>query len=71
VPTRVAMLYIYYCRTEKKAVSGGGGDGGHVLKDTTGRGVTAPILRSPPSSATPGYHDPIIGVSGIYVCLLL
>ena len=37
-------MYVYYCRTYEKAVSGGGGGGGggeegeHVLKDPTSRG---------------------------------
>ena len=34
-------LYVYYCRTYEKAVSGGGEreKGGHVLRDTTSRGL--------------------------------
>ena len=34
-------MYVYYCRTYEKAVSGGGerGKGGHVLRDTTSRGL--------------------------------
>ena len=33
--------YVYYCRTYEKAVSGGGEreKGGHVLRDTTSRGL--------------------------------
>jgi len=31
---RWASVYVYYWRTCKKAVCGGGGNGGHVLKDT-------------------------------------
>jgi len=33
---------VYYCRTYEKAVNGGRGEkekGGHVLKDTTSRGL--------------------------------
>ena len=32
-------MYVYYCRTYEKAVSGGGEreKGGHVLRDTTSR----------------------------------
>ena len=34
-------MYVYYCRTYEKAVSGGGEreKGGHVLRDTTSRGL--------------------------------
>ena len=34
-------IYVYYCRTYEKAVSGGGEreKGGHVLRDTTSRGL--------------------------------
>jgi len=33
-------MYVYYCRTYEKAVSGvERGKGGHVLKDTTSRGL--------------------------------
>ena len=36
-------MYVYYCRTYEKAVSGGGEGlrekGGHVLRDTTSRGL--------------------------------
>ena len=36
-------MYVYYYRTYKKAVSGGGEreKGGHVLRDTTSRGQAA------------------------------
>ena len=36
-----AHMYVYYYRTYKKAVSGGGEreKGGHVLRDTTSRGL--------------------------------
>ena len=35
------IIYVYYCRTYEKAVSGGGEreKGGHVLRDTTSRGL--------------------------------
>jgi len=35
-------MYVYYCRTYEKAVSGGGEreKGGHVLKDTKARQAT-------------------------------
>ena len=35
------VWYVYYCRTYEKAVSGGGEreKGGHVLRDTTSRGL--------------------------------
>ena len=32
-------MYVYYYRTYEKAVSGGGGKGVHVLRDTTSRGL--------------------------------
>ena len=34
-------MYVYYCRTYEKAVSGEGEreKGGHVLRDTTSRGL--------------------------------
>jgi len=34
-------IYVYYCRTYEKAVNGweGGTKGGHVLRDTTSRGL--------------------------------
>ena len=34
-------MYVYYCRTYEKAVSGGGEreKGGHVLRDTTSRSL--------------------------------
>ena len=32
-------MYVYYCRTYNKAVSGGEEKGGHVLRDTTSRGL--------------------------------
>ena len=34
-------VVVYYCRTDDKAVSGGGEreKGGHVLRDTTSRGL--------------------------------
>jgi hypothetical protein len=36
-----SSMYVYYCRTYEKAVSGGGEreKGGHVLRDTTSRGL--------------------------------
>ena len=38
---RVPIVVVYYCRTYEKAVSGGGEreKGGHVLRDTTSRGL--------------------------------
>ena len=44
----VERMYVYYCRTYEKAVSGGGerGKGGHVLRDTTSRGLPLPGLWS-------------------------
>ena len=40
---KVLRMYVYYCRTYEKAVSGGGESlrekGGHVLRDTTSRGL--------------------------------
>ena len=37
----LATVVVYYCRTYEKAVSGGGEreKGGHVLRDTTSRGL--------------------------------
>ena len=40
---KVLRMYVYYCRTYEKAVSGGGESlrekGGHVLRATTSRGA--------------------------------
>ena len=40
---RALSMYVYYYRTYEKAVSGGGEreKGGHVLRDTTSRGLYA------------------------------
>ena len=37
----LSYIYVYYCRTYEKAVSGGGEreKGGHVLRDTTSRAL--------------------------------
>ena len=39
-------MYVYYCRTYEKAVVGGGEreKGGHVLRDTTSRGLYVRVL---------------------------
>ena len=46
LPLLFVSMYVYYCRTYEKAVSGGEGlqsldklEGGHVLRDTTSRGL--------------------------------
>ena len=40
-----ASMYVYYCRTYEKAVNGGGErqKGGHVLRDTTSRGLCVQV----------------------------
>ena len=38
---------VYYCSTYYKAVrEGGGGNGGHVLRDTTSQGLCGPVCPS-------------------------
>jgi hypothetical protein len=41
-------MYVYYCRTYEKAVSGGGEreKGGHALRDTTSRGLYVRVFES-------------------------
>ena len=41
MPVWLVVVVVYYCRTYEKAVSGGGEreKGGHVLRDTTSRGL--------------------------------
>ena len=60
----VERMYVYYCRTYEKAVSGGGerGKGGHVLRDTTSRGlplvfgVPVPVCRGQTLDLRRGYE---------------
>ena len=49
--------YVYYCRTYEKAVSGGGEreKGGHVLRDTTSRGLYVRVW-PPHTSERRGYE---------------
>ena len=51
------MLYVYYYRTYEKAVNGGGESlrekGGHVLRDTTSRGLCVRV-RPPHTSDRSG-----------------
>jgi len=56
----IETMYVYYCRTYEKAVSGGGEreKGGHVLRDTTskqrlsaGRARDHPVMEIVPNKA--------------------
>ena len=46
-------MYVYYYRTYEKAVSGGGEreEGGHVLRDTTSRGLFVRVTVRPPHTS--------------------
>ena len=53
--------YVYYCRTYEKAVSGGGEreKGGHVLRDTTSRGLWTLESALSPCLVRPGRRLPV------------
>ena len=68
-------MYVYYCRTYEKAVSGGGeGKGGHVLRDPTSRGLYVRVW--PPHTSERrggggGCEQEGWGLSTVRCCLLL